>query len=431
MYLSHNSILFILSCLTIAMYVDGFLLNPGQTSSPGITSQYISMDMYLAEKKELRNQIFQFQRENEQTLQLLTTQLQQKLTVMDDKLKQSNKPNDTIELAYLEHKNQDLEMNLTILQEKHRLLQISYVRQKDQLDLLKNTSAQVIKELSELKQLKSVNQTLDLSVVKSRIQSLEQKTDLLTNNQNARSQDFLALYNVTRVTDSNVNQIGKQFAIQLRSEIGQNATIANMANNIKDLIDRFHNFAKLSNNSQTVALSSCVERSETFASVVKFSKIYLKIGISDTQSFQSSGKFTCTEPGLYYISAYIRVSIAVTACVSSSTKSVDGVVKFSSVRSNVGINKIATFQSSGKFECEIPGLYFISAYIFTKTPNHTFYIKKNDLTIVESASDTQDGYSTNPISAAVQLQQKDTLYVYTTIHVIDSGNSCLTIMKVR
>ncbi|CAG2198870.1 unnamed protein product [Mytilus edulis] len=173
------------------MYVDGFLLNPGQTSSPGITSQYISMDMYLAEKKELRNQIFQFQRENEQTLQLLTTQLQQKLTVMDDKLKQSNKPNDTIELAYLEHKNQDLKMNLTILQEKHRLLQISYVRQKDQLDLLKNTSAQVIKELSELKQLKSVNQTLDLSVVKSRIQSLEQKLTCLPTTRTLEARTFL------------------------------------------------------------------------------------------------------------------------------------------------------------------------------------------------------------------------------------------------
>ncbi|CAG2198865.1 C1QL [Mytilus edulis] len=150
------------------MYVEGFLLNPGQTSSPGmITSQCISMDMYLAEKKELRNQIFQFQRENEQTLQLLTTQLQQKLTVIDDKLKQSNKPNDTIELAHLEQKNRDLELNLTILQEKHRLLQISYVRQNDQLDLLKNKSTEVIKELSEIKQLKSVNQTLDLRVVQS------------------------------------------------------------------------------------------------------------------------------------------------------------------------------------------------------------------------------------------------------------------------
>lgn len=71
---------------------------------------------------------------------------------MDDKLKQSNKPNDTIELAHVEQKNRDLELNLTILQEKHQLLQINYVRQKDQLDLLKNTSAEVMKELAELKQ---------------------------------------------------------------------------------------------------------------------------------------------------------------------------------------------------------------------------------------------------------------------------------------
>lgn len=31
---------------------------------------------------------------------------------------------------------------------------------------------------------------------------MEQKSNLLTNNQNARDQDFLALYNVTQVTDN-------------------------------------------------------------------------------------------------------------------------------------------------------------------------------------------------------------------------------------
>lgn len=221
------------------MNADGFLLNPGQTPSPGVKSQYISLDMYLEEKKELRNQIFQFQRENEQTLQLLTTQLQQKLSVMDDKLKDSCKHNDTIELANLEKKNSELEVNLTILQEKLRLLQISYVRQKDQLDLFKNTTAEVMKELAELKQLKGVNQTLDLHVVQSKVQSLEQKTNLLTNNQNARSQDFLALYNVTIATNNNVNKMGIHFTNQISSqERRQNATTFKY---FDDLINRFNN----------------------------------------------------------------------------------------------------------------------------------------------------------------------------------------------
>ncbi|CAC5380007.1 unnamed protein product [Mytilus coruscus] len=219
------------------MNADGFLLNPGQTSSPGITSQYISMDMYLAEKKKLRNQIFQFQRENEQTLQRLTTQLQQKLSVMDDKLKESSKANDTIELAQLEQKNRDLELNLTMLQEEHRMPQIRYVRQKDQLHLFKNTTAEVIKELAELKRLKSVIQMLDLHVVQSKIQSLEQKTNLLSNNQNARSQDFLALYNMTRVTDNSVKQMEKHLSVQLSSNTRLNATIAKYDG---EVITQFH-----------------------------------------------------------------------------------------------------------------------------------------------------------------------------------------------
>ncbi|XP_063401904.1 uncharacterized protein LOC134686161 [Mytilus trossulus] len=327
MYLRHNSIIFILSCLTFAMYVEGFLLNPGQTSSPGITSQCISMDMYLAEKKELRNQIFQFQRENEQTLQLLTTQLQQKLTVMDDKLKQSNKPNDTIELAHLEQKNRDLELNLTILQEKHRLLQISFVRQNDQLDLLKNTSTEVIKELSEIKQLKIVNQTLDLRVVQSKIQSLEQKTALLTNNQNARSQDFLALYNVTRVTDANVQNLGgyilKQEVKQLTTEshinvlnnqfldieAQQNTTFEEIMAKINTIESQVSNNSKQGYNEmlkkgETIAFSAYRTSPQSLSDGTKvlFNQVWTNVG----NGYQAStGIFTAPREGLYHFTAVL------------------------------------------------------------------------------------------------------------------------------
>lgn len=75
--------------------------------------------------------------------------------------------------------------------------------------------------------------------MQSKVQSLEQKTNLLTNNQNARSQDFLALYNVTIATNNNVNKMGIHFKNQILSqERRQNATTFKYFN---DLINRFNN----------------------------------------------------------------------------------------------------------------------------------------------------------------------------------------------
>lgn len=96
----------------------------------------------------------------------------------------------------------------------------------------------------------------------------------------------------------------------------------------------------------------------------------------------------------------------------------------------VGINNIETFKSSGKFVCEIPGLYFISVHLRTNTKNNAFYVRKNDIVVATSASDADDTYSNNPISAVIKLQLKDTLYVDAPVIRVLSTYSCLSIMKV-
>ncbi|CAC5357708.1 unnamed protein product [Mytilus coruscus] len=121
--------------------------------------------------------------------------------------------------------------------------------------------------------------------------------------------------------------------------------------------------------------------------------------------------------------------VAVTACVSSGRIFPDNVVRFSTVNFHVGIDNLDTFKSSGKFVCEIPGLYYISAHIYTRTQGQVFYVKKNSVIIASSASDSDSTYSTNPISAVVELQLKDTLYVNAG-HSILATYSCLSIMKV-
>lgn len=125
----------------------------------------------------------------------------------------------------------------------------------------------------------------------------------------------------------------------------------------------------------------------------------------------------------------LLLSVAVTACVTSSTTFSDGVVRFSTVNFQVGIDNIETFKSNGKFVCELPGVYYISAHIYTKTQGTSFFVKKNRVTIAGSVSDSTSTYSTNPISAVVDLQLNDMLYVYASLY-IHSGYSCLSILKI-
>lgn len=120
--------------------------------------------------------------------------------------------------------------------------------------------------------------------------------------------------------------------------------------------------------------------------------------------------------------------MAATACVSHDQTFTE-VVKFSIVNFQVGINNIETFKSSGKFVCEIPGLYYISAHIYTTSTTRNFYVRKNGI-IIATSSSGKASYSTNPISAVIELQHKDTLYVDAN-HDILGPYSCLSIIKVK
>ncbi|CAG2249634.1 unnamed protein product [Mytilus edulis] len=199
--------------------------------------------------------------------------------------------------------------------------------------------------------MKSVAQALDVNAVQSKIHSLEQKTNSLTINQNARGQDFLALYNMTRVIDNNVNQMGKQLTTQI---LRQNATTVTHFN---DFINRFHDIETKQNASSAEFVS--------------------KISSLDGKVANNSKK------------------VAITACRGSSKSFPDAVVRFSTVRSEIGINNIATFKSSGKFVCEIPGLYYISAHIRTNSGSNGIYVRKNSNYIAYSEADAVSSYSSN------------------------------------
>lgn len=129
-------------------------------------------------------------------------------------------------------------------------------------------------------------------------------------------------------------------------------------------------------------------------------------------------------------SLFLFLSVAITACVSSTQSFSDYVVRFSNVKYHVGINNLDIFKSRGKFVCEIAGLYYISAYIYTASSSYAFYLKKNSVNVASSASNSGSSTTSIPISAVVELQLKDTLYMDAVL-TIQGSHSCLSIIKVK
>lgn len=123
-----------------------------------------------------------------------------------------------------------------------------------------------------------------------------------------------------------------------------------------------------------------------------------------------------------------------TACSNSVTFS-NAIASFPNILTNTGINDINSLKTTGKFVCEFPGLYFISSYIRTRQDDRSFYLKKNGQIISNGATTdwpSSAGRSTTIISAAVDCQKNDELYLYNPGRFpIDSSYSCFNVIKIK
>ncbi|CAG2212829.1 unnamed protein product [Mytilus edulis] len=125
-----------------------------------------------------------------------------------------------------------VERNYSKLQSQHyQLIQKLLVRE--------NQSAEIVKEITALKQLKAIDQLQDISALQTETEALKHQVHSLTSNQAARGQDFLALYNqtlafrsdalVTAKLSKHNNESLKEVMQNLQKE---NQTTSQMINNI-------------------------------------------------------------------------------------------------------------------------------------------------------------------------------------------------------
>ncbi|XP_076101035.1 uncharacterized protein LOC143070758 [Mytilus galloprovincialis] len=120
-------------------------------------------------------------------------------------------------------------------------------------------------KMKSMGELKAVQQVQELTDLKDKVHTIESQTHSLAVHEQARSQDFLALYNHT-------------------IELGK----------------------KISVNSQQVAFTSCAtDAGYGSGSIIKFQNVKYQVGFSNGSVFTSTGKFKASLQGLYHVSVSI------------------------------------------------------------------------------------------------------------------------------
>ncbi|VDI32015.1 Hypothetical predicted protein [Mytilus galloprovincialis] len=204
-------LLYVSICLRFG---DGFLLETNTQKADNLTGsnkQCVTLNEFYEAKKEqqydlnvLSHKMERMKSDSEKTLTLLTSQIQQKLLSMENSFKVNGQKNETDELQQLHQINRELQNRFTKLQKNFDNLQTKYKVIENELLQSRNTTSKLSVEVQTLQQLKTVQQLQDLNGLKLEMQSISKQTHSLAVNQQARNQDFLALYNQT--TENQIQQ---------------------------------------------------------------------------------------------------------------------------------------------------------------------------------------------------------------------------------
>lgn len=154
---------------------------------------------------------------------MLANQLQQQLGILSvDAIRNETKRDmmlltqkyTTLELDYnkLQTSHNHLQKAHTVLQEQLNI-QSSFNNNTDtkirksekEIEILSNKSIAVDNELSVLKQLGNIKPIQDISALQQNVQTLKTQTHTLNMKEQARSQDFVALFNMTMESKKDFN----------------------------------------------------------------------------------------------------------------------------------------------------------------------------------------------------------------------------------
>ncbi|CAC5366451.1 unnamed protein product [Mytilus coruscus] len=281
--------------------LSGFLLDDN-------TPHYLQVSKYLEDQTHISHELEKIRSHQELTINLLTTQLKDKVEDMEKHIlgqllmnNTCNKPDD------LEQIIKDLKDNNTRLAKDFEDLEVKY-------ENLNNQTTALRRSLQKLLQISTIQQLQTLGSLQNKVQNIDTYVQSIRNRDQARDQDFKALYNMT--LQSQVKIYDDSTKLQKLEET-LNKSVSNATDNFHyldgltnemnaTLIDLQQNVSK---NSEKVAVTACdnTKTNYTEDTPIKFSTIINSFGITNLTSLQSTGQFVCELSGVYHISVVLTV----------------------------------------------------------------------------------------------------------------------------
>ncbi|CAC5421385.1 unnamed protein product [Mytilus coruscus] len=376
-------------------------------------------------------------------LALLTTQLQQKFDFLQKSLVDEGKLNETKQnMLLLQEKYQTLEHNYNRLQQEHSLLQTKFIAmenemkrsnnrtdncekkvldlesyhnatetrfraQGEELYLMKNKSLQVEQEMAAFKQLPNIKPLIEINTLQNTVKSLTSQTNSLSMKEQARSQDFLALFNITVGTTKTLTELSTNVNNRLYDVWNnQTAAIAAIENNLTNQLQSF----QTNQNKAIIRLENMVRAAESRAN-----------GTHDLLQRQINKSVE-------------KVAMTAFVPVDTSRLSVGSVVKFSDVKFSIGIRTPSSFKNTGKFVCEKSGLYIVSASMEMNYDFSEFHIDVNSKVFTKNSKHNSDYWHSTSVSIAIELNTNDTVWIqisHTSANIRGDLHSRFTIIKIQ
>lgn len=217
--------------------ICGFLLGQnygglGTTANP----QYPTFYEFYTVKNKLQDGIDDLRNDMDKKLTLLMSQLKLVSSPRPSQAPTDNIKcgNETQKLDSLDQKYEELVLNHTTLQQKFDVLRRQYLRQENELVSLRNETNKLGRQMAEMIKLHA--QTINLNAVQQQIKSVSSQTNILALNQQARNNDFLALYNLTIYTRSLILELGSNMSATINNlESNHNQTSYELDQKIKNV----------------------------------------------------------------------------------------------------------------------------------------------------------------------------------------------------
>lgn len=382
--------LLVLFSVVLFSLCECFLLNSTIFSSGGggtalTDKHYITVVDMITEEKQARHQLEQYVLQLSKEISSNHQQNSNSKNYSDQSHDVLQLKNDTLglkqALIVLEGKyNQLLTANNKIVRENVQLQNIVN-RLQSQCNTCRNETNEFKNRLNVWEKSTTALKISNVTEFQSKMKVAESKISSLISSNNARSQDFLAL----------LNQINKR------------------SNKVDGEISML--------NSTTVT--------ESKANTVVLGKIHMDLN----QAMKEISE----------LQFYVNQTVAVSSC-KKTDESLSGntVIKFDLIKSIYGISNVDSFKSSGIFKCEIAGLYLITATIMSTSSYAEFSIHVNgqrfERILFQIPSPGSTDYQTGTGNLAIHLSVGDTVMVKTDTTMTVFGEnmlSCITIIKLK